>query len=65
VTSFLDQRRHALARIAAGDSIADVLDQLIYAVEDTANKQAEAALRGHIDRLKTFNQLSNTSVLKV
>src|SRR5689334_24818428 len=60
VTLFLDQRRHALARIAAGDVIAEVLDELIYAVEDTANKQSEAAQRNHIDRLKTFNQLSKS-----
>ncbi len=57
-SSVLDSGRHALARIAAGDPVAEVLDELMCAVEDATRKEAKAALRNQIDRLEAFNQLT-------
>jgi ABC-type Mn2+/Zn2+ transport system ATPase subunit len=56
----LDSQRHALARIAAGDAVVDVLDELVRQVDVAARKHAEDALRNQTRRLETFNRLSKS-----
>jgi PAS domain S-box-containing protein len=56
----LDSQRHALARIAAGDPLVDVLAELVHQVDVTARKHAEDALRNQTRRLETFNRLSKS-----
>ena len=56
----LDSQRHALARIAAGEPLVDVLDELVRRVEVAAREQAEDALRKQTRRLETLNRLSNS-----
>ena len=58
----LDSQRHALARIAAGDPLVDVLAELVQQVDVTARKHAEDALRNQTRRLETFNRLSSQSI---
>ena len=52
--SLLDGQRRALARIAAGDPVAEVLHDLVRHVDVAARKQAEEALRNQTRRLETF-----------
>src|SRR5262245_64710167 len=56
----LDSQRLALARIAAGDPVIDVLDELVRQVDVAARKHAEDALRTQTRRLETFNRLSKS-----
>jgi len=56
----LDSQRHALARIAAGDPLVDVLAELVQDVDVAAGRHAEDALRNQTRRLETFNRLSKS-----
>jgi PAS domain S-box-containing protein len=58
--SLLEDQRRALTRIAAGDPVAEVLDDLVRHVDVTARKQAEEALGNQTRRLESFNRLSKS-----
>ncbi len=59
-SSLLDNQQRALARIAAGDPLVEVLDELMRHVEIAARKKAEEALHSQTSRLETFNRLSKS-----